>query len=155
MVEILFPLEPIEKETMLSLTYRLAENNMLKPSTFVSSFLLPNLGEQNRNNIVPSLDGVSLFYGYFHAEPAVRDKVRFFLDHSIYGGYAPFISAGQQMQIINKAFRSPNQFKSFNSSQNGITQKLLYCPECRKHDMERYGHPVYYTVHQLRIKFQN
>lgn len=149
MVEILFPLEPIEKETMLSLTYRLAENNMLKPSTFVSSFLLPNLGEQNRNNIVPSLDGVSLFYGYFHAEPAVRDKVRFFLDHSIYGGYAPFISAGQQMQIINKAFRSPNQFKSFNSSQNGITQKLLYCPECRKHDMERYGHPVYYTVHQM------
>ena len=148
MPKILFALEPETDELMVSYLYRLAEHNCIgSTSVLLATYIFTNIG--NRNNCWTKLDMNRVFYAYFEAEDTPIDRVQFYLDHSIYGGIAPLLSIGMQMQLVNEAFGRQEKFPRLNSSANSTIDTLKICPECEKEDRERIGKRYFHKMHHM------
>ena len=148
MPKILFALEPEADELMISYLYRLAEYNCIgSMSVFLVSYIFTD--RVNRNNCWIKLDMNRVFYAYFEAEDTKIDRVQFYLDHSIYGGIAPLLPVGQQMQMMNEAFGRQERFPRLNSPANSTIDALMMCPECEKEDRERIGKRYFHKLHHM------
>ena len=141
--------KPIEDELLYSFLYRLSKLNAITSlPQFVNLYLWPNSPYTSRNNLVPAYDANPLVYGYLKSGYC-ENPVRFYLDHTIYGGIAPFLKPAAQTRMINTAFRPRGQYAKLNTTGNSSITELKYCPMCEKEDRERYGTRIFYRYHNM------
>lgn len=148
MPKIPLALEPMPDELMISYLYRLAQRNEMSFSMFINRFIYPNSGLERRNQQDIKYDANTAFSGFYEAESSHPDRARFYLDRSIYGAAAPFMTHGQQMLMVNEAFRTQNNLSGLIPKQNSTITELKYCPVCAEEDKKK-GIRYYRRKHNL------
>ena len=142
--------EPLPDELFYSYLARLSkENNFLSLSQFVNAYFYLNSGRKRRNKMLLSYDANTAFSAFSKYGYMTDDPVRFYLDHSIYGVAAPFMTPQLQTKMINNAFRPDNVLEDVNNTVNTTISELRFCPECAKKDLSERGTMVYYRKHNL------
>lgn len=143
-----FALKPEEGELLISYLYRLAQYNELGSlSVLLNTYLHTDSSAAHRNKMSVTKDANTEFGPFFQEEPHCIDLIGFYLNHSIYGGIAPLMNKGNQMQMINAAFR--DDFPELNPPLSSSIRTLKICPECRKEDVSEYGFYYYHHEHHM------
>ena len=147
-IPMLIPPEP--NELMISYLLRLANHNGLHHlSDFAHEYFWPNaeLGLYQRQNV--RLDANNTFVPFYKAIDLPIDKVRFYLDHTIYAGIAPLMTVGNQSQSIAHAFHSEGSMQSFSSGLKNAFDSLKICPKCMEEEIKAKGFWYYHREHQM------
>ena len=143
-------IEPIQDELFYSYLARLAkENEFMSLSQFINAYFFFNRDNKDRNKTLLSYDANTAFSAFSHYGYMTEDPVRFYLDHTIYGATAPFLTPQRQTKMINNAFRPDNALEDINNTVNSTISELRFCPVCAKEDFEKYGTRIYYRSHNL------
>ena len=148
MPKIPFAFEPERDELLISYMHRLSEYNCIQSmSAFLTTYIFPD--RVDRNNCQIKLDANRVFYDYFESEDVPINRAEFYLQHSIYGGIAPLLTAGQQMQIVNEAFGRRNIFPELCTPSTSMIDALMICPECEKEDIQKIGERYFHKMHHM------
>lgn len=148
MPKIPFTFEPERDELLISYMHRLSEYNCIQSmSAFLTTYIF--LDRVDRNNCQIKLDANRVFNDYFESEDVPINRMEFYLQHGIYGGIAPLLTAGQQMQIVNEAFGRRDIFPELCTPSTSMIDALMICPECEKEDIQKIGERYFHKMHHM------
>lgn len=139
-------ISPHENELLFSWMYRLAiENNCDNLIEFLRDFV-NQYYTKKVNYDLNNIGNLMMCLNYEVPDKFFED----YLNMSLYPYYALFFTSEQQTYYLNTIFRTYRKNSLMGKIRNiSLIKQLNFCPECRQHELDLYGHFYYHCEHQL------
>lgn len=140
---------PYRDELMYSYLSRLARHNLIGS---VAKFCNYFLREDHRKDAdsYAGYDSSYVFNSFFHSTEGKLDKIKFFMEHSLYPYESPFVGRYKQFHLLNLYFDDRVQFSpSVFTKLTNLVKRPKVCLECRREEMEEHGEYYLHRSHNL------
>ena len=139
-----------EDELLYSWLLRLSDaNGFSNGRSFVNAFITPNATTSEKRRRVLKYDLLEDFEDIYVALSTKEDKLKLFINSSIFSYYAPFLTRDQQAGIINETFINNGNKSDISVTRTKMISELRLCPKCMEEDTIRCGRWYYHRAHQL------
>ena len=134
-------------ELLFSYVYRLADNNVLAPKTFIKLYFRTPADPSGKISAIPY--GSTIFM-HLLADCLQVDPLDLFLNTSIYPGTAPLMSSDKQFRVIASALRANSwMYPNLIGKPQSDISVLRYCPECATEEIVKHGFAWLHRSHHM------